>query len=52
LLIQGSVQPPVAQVRAEFEAAMRGVAAKHFAVAWTDFSTRRGTAAGRGKFGR
>ncbi len=37
LLIQGSVQPPVARTRADFAAAMRGVAEKSFAVAWTEF---------------
>jgi lipoate-protein ligase A len=39
LLIQGSVQPPPMKlVRMDFEAAMRIVAEKHFAVAWTDFA--------------
>jgi lipoate-protein ligase A len=37
LLIQGSVQPPpLPLARADFERAMRGVAEKHFFVAWTE----------------
>jgi lipoyl(octanoyl) transferase len=38
LLIQGSVQPPVALRRADWENVMRVVAAKSFSVKWNDFS--------------
>src|ERR1039457_5751979 len=38
LLIQGSVQPPLPLARGDWEDAMRGVAEKHFSVAWTDFA--------------
>ena len=39
LLIQGSVQPPSLNLaRGDFEAAMRAVAEKNFAVTWTDFA--------------
>ncbi|HEY5346444.1 MAG TPA: hypothetical protein VIK62_08885 [Verrucomicrobiae bacterium] len=39
LLIQGSVQPPPLKLaRVDFEAAMRTVAEKNFAVTWTDFT--------------
>ena len=38
LLIQGSIQPPSAPNRGDFENAMRAMAAKHFRVAWNDFS--------------
>jgi lipoate-protein ligase A len=37
LLIQGSIQPPLLSLaRADFESAMRGVAEKHFLVAWRE----------------
>lgn len=39
LLIQGSVQPPPLPLkRADFAAAMRGAAEKHFGAAWKDFA--------------
>jgi lipoate-protein ligase A len=40
LLIQGSLQPPLATMQREsFEQTMRGVAEKYFGVAWQDFPT-------------
>jgi lipoyl(octanoyl) transferase len=38
LLIQGSIQPPVKIVRADFENAMRDVARKQFQIEWEIFS--------------